>query len=521
VTSETSDSQLRECMAPGHAPPRSLRLSLSAAALLLCAAVVLGCATTSIKNRDWHTIETANFRIYSTFGAAGTRALATDLEAFGSAVVFLTGKPRKKILKTRVLAFDDRTLTRPFDLSGQPGYYLSSLRGGTIVLRTNKGWDGDATLRLRHLYAHDVFRNRVGLSLPLWLDEGVAQYLSTAVIHGHKAQLGLLREDHATLLGDRLGIDALELVNRRDRSGLSRGGDEQFDAASWALVHWLFSRGARGKPAWLRKATASYLKLMRHGRTPGEAFGEAFGVSIETVDDELIKYVRGDQFLGVPLQFSALPAELVATPLAPADALTELGWLAIRLGRAGTARRHFEYALQHDPRHPSATAGMGAAARLERDWSTAERAFSHSLTADSGDATILLESGMYRAALANDVADAERRHEHVQHARRDYQKSLAIDEGLPDTHAQLGASFLVAGEDASEGIPEAGHALDLMPSSLEALLLRARLEVASGKKRAAYGTATTVHAHTHDPSLAKAALEIVEAHRQGRTLIGR
>jgi hypothetical protein len=462
-----------------------------------------------------------NFHIYSTYGAEATRALASDLEAFRSSVVFLTGKPRKPIRKTRVLAFDDRSLMRRFDRSGQPGYYLPSLRGGTIVLRTNRGWDGGATLRLRHLYAHDVLRNRVGLSLPLWLDEGVAQYLSTVNVRGRKARLGSLRQDHVELLGNRLGIDALELVNRRNRTGMSDGAEERFDAASWALVHWLFSKYGRAKPEWLRTKIRAYQKLSRRGRSAGEALEEAFGVSVETVDEELIEYVRGERFIGIPLQFTAMPAELVATPISKADGLAELGWLAIELRRAGTARRHFEYALQHEPRHPSATAGMGAAARLDRDWPTAQKAFSHSITQESEDATILLEAGMYRVAFAGEVEDPKRRSSHLEGGRSDYRRSLAIDERLPDTHAQLAASFLVPGEDAAKGFSEIRHVLDMQPSSLEALLLRARLEVAAGNERAAHGTAETVRAHTHDDDLAKAAREIIEAYGQGRTLIGR
>ena len=181
--------------------------------LALLLAAVFGCATQPLHRRTWLEVDTPHFEILSALGAEKTAQLARDLESFHSALEFVmaaSGDP--DFARTRVYAYDGRSIIRPFDVRGASGFFLPSLRGGVIVLRTGGGWREDATLKLRHEFAHWLFRQREGLGRPLWFDEGFALLASTVAVREGRVDFGRPRTDHIRILRDTLWIPTPQLV---------------------------------------------------------------------------------------------------------------------------------------------------------------------------------------------------------------------------------------------------------------------------------------------------------------------
>ena len=89
-----------------------------------------------------------------------TARLATEIERFRAGAEFIWGtKIPAAPVPTRVFAFDDRGVGRPFSYRSQRSYLLPSQRGDVIVLRTGGGWQGDTTRDLQLEYARRLFWN--------------------------------------------------------------------------------------------------------------------------------------------------------------------------------------------------------------------------------------------------------------------------------------------------------------------------------------------------------------------------
>ena len=164
---------------------------------LLVAALALGCATTPLDRRTWLAVETRHFSVRSALSPEETRQLARDLERFRATVAWSQGgRLAAPAARIQVRAFDGRTVVRPFDVRGQRGYFLPEGDGGLLVLRAGGGFRGDASPEVRHALAHWILRGAGGPSPPLWIDEGLAQLLSTVEVGDDAADVGVLREDH-------------------------------------------------------------------------------------------------------------------------------------------------------------------------------------------------------------------------------------------------------------------------------------------------------------------------------------
>ena len=113
---------------------------------LLAVAALVGCVSRPLLEQNWVVVETPHFAIASALGPDATQQLADDLERFHAAVEFVSGTRLSHApVRTRVYAFDDPTLERPFNRRGEPAYFLPSLRALASCCAT--GAAGAATPR--------------------------------------------------------------------------------------------------------------------------------------------------------------------------------------------------------------------------------------------------------------------------------------------------------------------------------------------------------------------------------------
>ena len=177
---------------------RSLPALLVALALL----ATTGCATKSLHNQDWFVLETPHFEVVSSLDTDEIRFMARDLELFHSGVQYILGRglpnPPKK---TRVYAYDGRSLSRPFDVRGQSSHFVPDLVRPILVLRAGGSFKEDALEDTLHDYAHFLVRQG-DRRRPLWYEEGVAQLASTIEPRQGHARVAPPRMDHVRTLRD-------------------------------------------------------------------------------------------------------------------------------------------------------------------------------------------------------------------------------------------------------------------------------------------------------------------------------
>lgn len=464
-----------------------MRLRPKLAALALLAAS--GCSTTPLEHREWLRLETPHFEVVSALSPGESRMLARDLERFRGAVAWAQGgslaAPKARI---RVRAFDGRTLVRPFDLRGEPSYFLPEADGGLVVLRTGGGFRGDATVELRHQLAHWILRSAGGPTPPLWIDEGFAQLLSTIELDDRSVEVGVLREDHVRRVRTETWLPVSHLLAANpgdDWSDRSR-----FDAQTWLLVHYLLlGQPDRGR---VNQQLSRYLRMLERGVRAGEAAETAFDADL---DRELLRYMRRKRFDALEVAIPAPPAP-EATPLHPGEALLELGLLALALDRNERAQRYLAESVSALPGQALAHAALGEAyTRLGRD-DDAQGQLQQALGLDARQPLVQRQAGDYYRHRARRAASPEQRSELLQLARWHYGQSLALEPSAA-VEARLAETALVAGQAAGPALEAARTAVGLQPASLDLKLLQGRVELAAGNRGQARVLAREVWARAH------------------------
>ena len=190
--------------------------------------------------------------------------------------------------------------------------------------------DGDRlnTLRtLQHEGFHQFAYVYIGHNLPLWANEGLAEYFENGIVVGRRMKLGYAKERKIELLRTAMEKDALidfdqllaiagEQWGYNLRTDL-RLGHLQY-AQSWSLVHFLI-HGDNGR---YQAAFEKYLRLVGKGRPSVSAFRAAFGVR----DDTTAFRQRWEAYLKT----------LRADPLSAAvDRMEHLGMLILKLHKDG------------------------------------------------------------------------------------------------------------------------------------------------------------------------------------------
>lgn len=204
---------------------------------------------------------------------------------------------------------------------------------------------------LQHEGFHQFAHSKLGSNLPLWANEGLAEYFGSAIVVKDRVRLGVVDEDRITKIRGameaRQSLSFSELLNTTSEqwqnnmlSGSAKGS-LQYDQ-SWSIVHFLI-HGDKGR---YQKAFENYLLLISRGRQHDEAFAQSFGGGdtepfaqrwekfIEKVEaDPYSTALKRLQFLGAGLEFLAqqegveTPADLPGLKKALQDRSFRVTWM--------------------------------------------------------------------------------------------------------------------------------------------------------------------------------------------------
>lgn len=135
---------------------------------------------------------------------------------------------------------------------------------------------------LQHEGFHQFANAYIGRELPVWVNEGLAEYFGDGLIVGKKMKLGFATQQRVETVGQAVreagAIDFDDLLDttsaqwHRNMEGGSGRGHLQYQQ-SWSIVYFLI-HGNKGR---YRKVFEQYLKLVSGGRKSGKAFRQAFG----------------------------------------------------------------------------------------------------------------------------------------------------------------------------------------------------------------------------------------------------
>jgi Tfp pilus assembly protein PilF len=196
-----------------------------------------------------------------------------------------------------------------------------------------------------HEYTHYITRRG---NLPLWLNEGIAEFYQNTDIDAHEVRLGQPSNDDIQFLRTQslLPLPTLFAVDH----GSPYYHDEQkgsiFYSESWALTDLLMINDFRNKTSLL----PNYIKALAAGQTSITAAVTAFG-DLKRLQDALDTHVsHGDYaFLRLPITIPIDEAAFPLVALTPPDADAYRADVLVSDGRTDDAQKLLDSILASDP----------------------------------------------------------------------------------------------------------------------------------------------------------------------------
>jgi hypothetical protein len=302
-------------------------------------------------DRPWRAIRGKTVTVIGQQSPRTLRRIAVDVEQFRLTLSALVGMASQALpVPTEVYLFDDRRSMEPFVplYQGKPaslgGYCHCGSTSDVNFIALSLAASDDGSEIIHHEYTHLLIANAIR-RVPVWLNEGLAEYYSTFKLTDDErsAEIGRPIERHVLELRNRY-IPLTELIAVDHTSALYNESSRRsiFYAESWALTHYLLDQ-QRGGSDQLK----AYLAAFARGEAPDAAFTGAFGVTPAQMDRQLREYVR--RFAFPAFKFALKDRVEVDAPdqareLAPADAGARLGGIQLRIGRADEAAARIEAA---------------------------------------------------------------------------------------------------------------------------------------------------------------------------------
>ena len=220
----------------------------------------IGASASANAAENWTSARSANFFLIGNAPEPAMRDAASRLEQFREAFGQLF--PDVKLnagVPTRIVVFKDELSYRPFKpkrTDGTPddavdGYFLAGDDVDYIVASLDTG-KGHPYRTIFHEYVHYLLHSNADMTdLPLWIDEGLAQYFETLqIFDGQQVLIGSpLANRLPQLRGNALiplkTLFAAETATLQKQDDASR---ELFYARAWAVVHYLMQNDKADKP---------------------------------------------------------------------------------------------------------------------------------------------------------------------------------------------------------------------------------------------------------------------------------
>ncbi len=422
-------------------------------AFVLLVFLILGLpfeAPASGEETPWVQLETPGFTVFSNADPETTWQVGMELETLRAALdSWMGGLAAASPMPTSVYVFRDEESFWPYKqgVNGDPrniaGYFLAHPHGNFVAV--NGGAGPSPSRVIYHEYLHHFVRHNLP-GMPLWFNEGLAELYGSFEVEGENALVGLPHEGHVAYLRQKgmmpleellsLGPDS-DLYNESSRRGV-------FYAQSWALVHYLMvGDGVRGEQLM------GFLDQVAEGVEVEEAFEKAFDMRFSTLEKELETYLGQSELpvLEVPLGDFAGAARGRLSRLSPAEASYRLGDLAAHAmpRDPSFAAQHFNRALELNPEHAGAWAGLGYVEDLQGSHDEAIVLYETALEFDSGNYRTHFLEGRSRirilALRGVQVPPSGEDLSNLNKAIRSLERSLELHWDFPEALATLGAAW--------------------------------------------------------------------------------
>ncbi len=311
---------------------------------------------------------------------------------------------------TRIFLFANQTAFAPYRDAAFPnqqraksisGAFLAG-EGQNIILLRADATNVDRTVY--HELTHYFVKNTVP-SIPVWINEGLADFFSTFRTSKEGIDTGIPIPEHVAWLrqGQLLPLRELFGVTEKSPHYNERRRAGVFYAQSWGLVHYLMLGNEKRRPQFL-----DFVQRANAGEKIESAFAASFGIKIAQLEQEFrdyapMKTIRVGRHQAAEVKIAEPPQ---AAPMPRDVVLYELGQLISSLDYSliPNAQKFFEAALKENPRNSAAWAYLGRVHAHHGRNEESEAAFARAIEIGTNDSDVYLLLGRAILERANKQA---------------------------------------------------------------------------------------------------------------------
>lgn len=332
------------------------RLAISFLTVLLAIGLAaLSGAAAADKTDTWVEVRSPHFTVVSNGGEKLARRVVEQFEqiraAFQTTLNKIRVDPGQRII---ILAAKNENTLKAllpefWEAKGRrhpAGMFVPGEEKNYVALRLDAEGDNPYQI-LYHEYVHLLLRLNFR-SLPVWLNEGYAEFFGNTRIGEKELVMGEPSRSHIYLLRESrlLSLEVLLKVDRGSPYYNEADKTSVFYAQSWALVHYLMLDDQMRK----EQPLAKFGQLISSDVGDLDAARQAFG-DLKQFEKKMESYVRQTSFRYYSLKSPArvTDREFVTRTLPPAESAALRGDFHLHMNRMAEARALLDEALRLDP----------------------------------------------------------------------------------------------------------------------------------------------------------------------------
>lgn len=431
----------------------------------------------------WINLQSKNFNVVSNADEKKTKELTLKMEQFRYTLSQIyVDIPESEPVKVTVVIFKDDKTFNPFKpiykgkrIDDVAGYFEASEDENIIAI------DASSEEVLRVIF-HEYFHLLLSYStveLPLWINEGLAELYSSFEIDKNEVVIGSPLESHVRYLqqNDLKFIPLKNLIQVNSSSPTYNESDKNsfFYTQSWATLHYLML-SERG----MRKAQVfKYLKALRLGKMPEEAFIETFG-SFEEMDRAIKNYVSNQyyQIVKHPLSTAISDKSFSLEPISDAQTQYYLGNLLLRTGRFEEAEKYFKQALSLDPSSVASLEGLVFITLKHNNLAQAKEYFKQAVAQNSKNYLVyFLYAEMLLLSATSEISNKKLSPELAKEIVVNARKVVELRPIHAPAYNVIALTQLLSGENYQEGVEAGKQAVLFAPRKQKFAITLAELQI--------------------------------------------
>jgi tetratricopeptide (TPR) repeat protein len=463
---------------------RLVRIRTLAIGLVLLFVVLAGAQTARAKD-TWTSVRSKNFFLVGNASEKEIRQVSNRLEQFRK--VFALLFPRVNFttpVPTTVIVFKSDSSYKPFKSNPNvAGYFQPGEDVNYITLTTERTSEEKPFGVIFHEYVHLLVDNTMGRTVPLWFNEGLAEYYSTFNImdENRKAVLGNLVSNHVLYLRENKLVPLRTLFAVDYKSPYYNEGNKMniFYAESWMLMHFLLQGNKQQRVPQLGR----FIDLIGSNIAVEDAFQRAFQTSFEAFEKDFKSYIQGASYMATFVTFKEkldFDSEMQTAAVTEAEAQAYLGDLLLHSHRLSDAESRLQQALALTPDLPMAQTSLGMVRARQGRFDEAKQYLQKAVAANSEN---YLAHYYYAFALSGLGVNGFQvisgySTEAAEIMRAELKKAIKLRPDFPESYSLLGFVNLVRNEEVDESIALLKRALSpsranqRMPFMLAQLYMR-------------------------------------------------